>query len=545
MRLLLVALLAAISYAQTEMVAFVLGDNDESIPMPVDDMDSESGRRFLQDTDVTEPTGVDQLMLELINACRADPQAMADYYLSGNLNENLPSDTLTADSKAPLAWNIDLWEAAHDHNVWMYANTQFSYTGEGDSQPTQRMQEAGYVLTSPWSTAENIAYSGSIYDIEIVEFTEKNHRNLIQSPGHRLTFMRDTWKEVGLSNVEGDFNGYNAVMTTQDFALSGTDVFLTGVVYNDAVENNDFYDVGEGLGDITITAVDQQNAANTFTTQSFGAGGYSLIVDPNTNYMVTFSGDLQSDGTSTSQTYSVSMQEVNVKQDCVTNFQTTNINYINVGDGQCYSEESDNKINKCSGFVSDEITCQSICSSTDLCASYAYATPDSAIPNSCIVNFDYEQFSEDEVTAALVDLPFTECQMDRGTGSPAEAYGAHNFIACMVKEVQYPSDAFVIEESTSKSSKSTIIWISIALAASILFCSIVILIAYRRKYGEEVDNVDPPKLDDNLRTMTMKANFSELNLGSEEGIIQSDSPRETKIAVEMEYQSQKRKISEI
>merc|ERR1719300_82655 len=90
-----------------------------------------------------------------------------------------------------------------------------------------------------------------------------------------------------------------------------------GVVFTDAITDNDFYDAGEGLSGITITAEDKQNQANVFTTVSMGAGGYSLDVDANTVYKVTFSGDLKNDGTSMTAIYEVSVNTENVKQDCV------------------------------------------------------------------------------------------------------------------------------------------------------------------------------------------------------------------------------------
>merc|ERR1712227_633502 len=130
--------------------------------------------------------------------------------------------------------------------------------------------------------------------------------------------MSDSFKEVGVSNVAGRFNNYNAVMTTQKFAFTGDKgPFITGVVFTDAITDNDFYDAGEGLSGITITAEDKQNQANVFTTTSLGAGGFSLDVNPNTVYKVTFSGDLQNDGTSMTAIYEVSVNTENVKQDCV------------------------------------------------------------------------------------------------------------------------------------------------------------------------------------------------------------------------------------
>ena len=83
--------------------------------------------------------------------------------------------------------------------------------------------------------------------------------------------------------------GYQAVMATQDFAKSGTGLFLTGVAYNDlAVAKNNFYNIGEGLGSITISAK-RNSDGKTFTTQTWSAGGYSLPIEAGT-YTVTAAG---------------------------------------------------------------------------------------------------------------------------------------------------------------------------------------------------------------------------------------------------------------
>jgi len=304
----------------SEIVAFVLGDNDEAVPVTEgsDRRNMFADRFWRRSLQANEPTPADQYMLELINAARANPQGEANELLNGDLNQGLPTGTITADAKQPLSFDFALWRAAEDHSQWMLDNNVFSHTGESGSSPTQRMQSAGYVLSPPWSTGENIAYRGTTGTPDLVQFAQNNHQNLFKSPGHRRNLMSDSFKEVGVSNVGGKFNNYNAVMTTQKFATTGSKgPFITGVVFTDAVIDNDFYDAGEGLSGITITAEDKQNQANVFTTTSMGAGGFSLDVNPNTVYKVTFSGDLQDDGRSMTAVYEVSVNTENVKQDCV------------------------------------------------------------------------------------------------------------------------------------------------------------------------------------------------------------------------------------
>ncbi|MCL2935456.1 MAG: cadherin domain-containing protein, partial [Trichodesmium sp. MAG_R02] len=277
---------------------------------------------------MSQPTAQDQYMLELVNRGRANPQGEADLYLNGDLNQGLPSNTISTDAKQPLVLNLQLHTAAQDHNQWMLDNNVFSHTGEGGSSPSQRMQAAGYVLTPPWSTGENIAYRGTSGTPDLTTFVRYNHENLFVSPGHRKNLMNGNFEEVGISSLQGQFKNYNAVMTTQKFAFSGDrGPFITGVAYTDA-EDNDFYTVGEGIKGITVTAVDITNSANAFTTTTFDAGGYSLDVDPNVTYDVTFSGDLDQDGQADDiATYQVKVNSENVKLDVVSDdLPTSNTN---------------------------------------------------------------------------------------------------------------------------------------------------------------------------------------------------------------------------
>jgi Ca2+-binding RTX toxin-like protein len=135
--------------------------------------------------------------------------------------------------------------------------------------------------------------------------------------------MNGNFQEIGLSSLQGGFTPnsttYNAVMTTQDFAYSSNrGPFITGVAYTDAVTDNDFYTVGEGLQGITVTAVDTANNANTFTTTTWSSGGYSLEVAAGATYTVSFSGDFDEDNQTDTVNYQVTVAAENVKQDLVT-----------------------------------------------------------------------------------------------------------------------------------------------------------------------------------------------------------------------------------
>jgi Ca2+-binding RTX toxin-like protein len=93
------------------------------------------------------------------------------------------------------------------------------------------------------------------------------------------------FREVGLGFGAGEYRGWNAAFVTQDFARSGSTSFLTGVAYSDK-DTDRFYDAGEGLGGLKVSAV---GAAGTFTTTTMASGGYDLQLPAGT-YTVTFSG---------------------------------------------------------------------------------------------------------------------------------------------------------------------------------------------------------------------------------------------------------------
>ena len=204
----------------------------------------------------------EQYLLELINAERAKVGAQ------------------------PLAFDNDLSEAAEGHDQWMLATDTFSHTGSGGSSPTTRMKAAGYTLSGSWATGENIAWATTRAPTGYVDEVKLLHTNLMNSSGHRANILNPNFREVGLGFEVGDYQGRQSAFVTEDFGKTGSDLFLTGVAYGDK-DGDRFYDPGEGLGAITITA--KNAAGQTFKTTTSAAGGYDLVLKPGT-YTVTFAG---------------------------------------------------------------------------------------------------------------------------------------------------------------------------------------------------------------------------------------------------------------
>ena len=227
---------------------------------------------------MAEPTAYEQLFLELINRARLDPAAEAQ-------RTGVALSSISATQKQPLAFNSKLNDAADAHSAWMLATDTFSHTGSGGSDPAQRMAAAGYTGISTWG--ENIAWNGTTGGLDVTASVLSQHANLFRSSGHRANILSDSFKEIGIGSQTGSFAGYNALMTTQDFARSGTGSFVTGVAYTD--NNGDaFYSVGEGSGGIQMQLL--SGASVLGTTSTWGSGGYSLKTTATGDLTVKFSG---------------------------------------------------------------------------------------------------------------------------------------------------------------------------------------------------------------------------------------------------------------
>jgi Ca2+-binding RTX toxin-like protein len=248
------------------------------------------------------PTALEQLMVELINRARANPSAEAARFAI-DLNEGLAPGTISPAAKQPLAINPLLTDAARGHVDWLRASGKFQHEGAGNNSPKDRMAAAGYAFTGGWGYAENLAVRiGGVSSATYAGVVEDLHRGLfrdteIPGRGHRLNLLNASMKEIG-SGVSAGSYSYNggspaqALLVGQDFAHSGGSFagqsFLTGVAYTDAVVDDDFYTVGEGLAGISVSATRVADGA-VFSTTTWSSGGYSLALPAGT-YAVTATG---------------------------------------------------------------------------------------------------------------------------------------------------------------------------------------------------------------------------------------------------------------
>ncbi|MDQ3187085.1 MAG: CAP domain-containing protein [Pseudomonadota bacterium] len=212
---------------------------------------------------MSQANSYEQYMLELINAERAKVSAQ------------------------PLAFDGDLNESAANHSAWMISTDTFSHTGTGGSSPGDRMDSAGYVFSGSFAWAENIAWMSTRAPAGLQNEVEQLHTNLMNSSGHRANLLNANYSEIGVGLEVGQYGNYEGAFVTQNFARTASNPFLTGVAFDD-LDGDKRYDIGEGLGGLTISA--RNNATDAIkTTKTDPAGGYEMELATG-NYTASFSG---------------------------------------------------------------------------------------------------------------------------------------------------------------------------------------------------------------------------------------------------------------
>jgi serralysin len=225
----------------------------------------------------------EQYFLELVNRARMNPAGeAAKFHIT--LNKDLAQGTLNATPKQVLAGNALLNNSATSHSQWMLSKDTFSHTGANGTAPWDRMQAAGYA----WNNAgENIVWYGASGTLNLNSTIAVHHTNLFKSSGHRVNLLNDDFGEIGIGSVGGEFEGWNALMSTQNFGTSGAASFVTGVAYRDTVNDN-FYSIGEGQAGISAELIKDGVVIGSHSTAS--AGGYAIKTTHSGAVEIVYSG---------------------------------------------------------------------------------------------------------------------------------------------------------------------------------------------------------------------------------------------------------------
>ena len=238
-----------------------------------------------------DPTPAEQLVLEYVNRARANPIAEGQR-LGINIHEGLQNPGLVG-PRPPLAMNKILLGIAQTHTHDMYNLNYFSHNDPNGTTPFGRMTHAGYNYLL---AGENMAAAGTDQSAnELEDFMMVD----AGTPGrpHRVNLLDlinpfpcegapCVYSEVGIGYYEGvtpNGNGLTSLIT-EDFGATNTGPFLLGVIYNDQ-DGNNFYDIGEGIGGVTIRA-----SIGSYYAVSSTSGGYAFPIDMSGTVTITASG---------------------------------------------------------------------------------------------------------------------------------------------------------------------------------------------------------------------------------------------------------------
>lgn len=272
------------------------------------------------------PSDLEQELLEQINRLRSDPQGELDRIFSVATEDSLvarnsfvnsaisltlyPSNSKdvfldemrSISASAPLAFNAALESAATSHSSYMKSRNDISHQCSGESSLKTRVEKAGFEFGSNdngfVSVSENIGGS----------FIERNGWSVasyieaafvvdwgVSSHSHRDAMTNASYTEIGIS-IQQTTKSVGPFVVTCDFGSSvdGTredGAYLLGVLYDD-VDKDNFYDVEEGLGGVSITIerLNGEDACGATTISSWNSGGYQLFL-LNGSYRVTVFGE--------------------------------------------------------------------------------------------------------------------------------------------------------------------------------------------------------------------------------------------------------------
>ena len=133
------------------------------------------------------PSAAEQLMLNLVNAARAQPRQCGDQAFAAT---------------QALQWNCQLADAADSHSRDMATNNFFNHTGSDGLRVSNRVTAAGY----QWRfVGENIAAGHQTEEIVVQAWLE--------SPGHCANIMNPNYEDFGSAVILTDQADYPSYWT--------------------------------------------------------------------------------------------------------------------------------------------------------------------------------------------------------------------------------------------------------------------------------------------------------------------------------------------
>lgn len=237
---------------------------------------------------IGQPTDEEQLYLEMINRARANPlvegimlATTKDADVLHAISQRAVNLTMMKAEFAllpvrpPLAFNSKLTQMARGHSQDMFDHAFQGHVGSNGSTLGQRAAAVSYpgsVGENVFSAVESVFYGHAGFQID----WGTGPGGMQVGRGHRVN-IHENYREVGVGvvmgrNKIGDY-AVGPQLVTQNFGTqNGSQAFVTGVAYYD-LNGNGFYDLGEGIGGLTVNV-----NGSSYHAVTANSGGYTVPV---------------------------------------------------------------------------------------------------------------------------------------------------------------------------------------------------------------------------------------------------------------------------
>lgn len=264
--------------------------------------------------DIGDMSDEEQLYLELVNRARANPAVEGDWLINTGDKDilsnlaffNVDLDRVLHDPNwgfyqflpvQPLAPNAKLNQAARIHAQDMFDNTFQAHVGSDGSTAGDRIGLVGYnwgaYSENVYGQADSVVHGHAGFQID----WGFGPGGIQSPPGHRIQIHNGDYREFGVGVINGSktnafpdsneskYRDVGPQIVSQLVAREFIDSpFITGVAFYD-FNGNDFYDLGEGLGGLTVVV-----PGSRFHAVTIPSGGYAIPVDGDGNYSIGMEG---------------------------------------------------------------------------------------------------------------------------------------------------------------------------------------------------------------------------------------------------------------
>lgn len=243
-------------------------------------------------------------MFWLMNRARTDPEAEGEFLASldaGNILSNysfwgvdlnkMKTEFAQLDPRPPGAFDARLYEASRLHSEFMISENRQTHDGQFALVDASGFMKNGGAVSVFWRTQDPVHGHAALN----VDWGSDGGSGDGMQPGrgHRAAIMANPIRpNVGLAIVEDNDPGTSAgpLVTSIAYAAAQTffenhfNKFIVGTVWEGGNANG-LHDSGEGLAGVTVMP-----DSGTYFAVTGDAGGFSIPVTVDDDYVITFSG---------------------------------------------------------------------------------------------------------------------------------------------------------------------------------------------------------------------------------------------------------------